>query len=193
MPSNHLILCCPLFLQLSIFPTMRVFSNEWALCIRWPKYQSFSFSISPPVNIQGWFPLGLTGLISLQSKGFSRVFTNTTVQEHQLFGAQLSLWSNSHPYMTTGKIIALTIWTLVGKVISLLFSTPSRFVIASFSSKEQASFHSVLQSLSAVILDTKKIKSVTASTFSPSSCHGVMGPEFFEGNSLWSRQLRMML
>ena len=72
-----------------------------------------------PMNIQGWFPLGLTGLISLQSKGISRVFFNTTVQKHQFFGAQLSLWYNSHPYMTTGKTIALTRWTFVGKVMPL--------------------------------------------------------------------------
>ena len=88
-----------------------------------------------------------------------------------------------------GKSIAIL---TLSKERSQLFNTPSRFVIPSFSSKEQASFHSVLQSLSAVILDTKKMKSVTASTFSPSICHGVMGPEFFEENSLWSRQLRMM-
>ena len=74
-----------------------------------------------PVNIQDWFPLRLTGLISLQSKGLSRVFSNTTVQKHQVFGAQLSLYSISHPYMTTGKTIALNRWTFVGKVMSLLF------------------------------------------------------------------------
>ena len=76
-----------------------------------------------PMNIQGWFPLGWTGWISLQSKGFSRVFSNTTVQKHQFFGAQLSLWSNSHyPYMIPGKTIGLTIWTFVSKVMSLLFN-----------------------------------------------------------------------
>ena len=79
------------------------------------------------MNIQGWFPLGLTGLISLQSKGLSRVFSNTTVQKHQFFGTQPSLWSNSH--ITIGKAIDLTIWTFVSKVISLLFNTPARFVI----------------------------------------------------------------
>ena len=74
-----------------------------------------------PMNIQGWFPLGLTGLTSLQSKGLSRVFSNTTIQKHQFFSAQLSLWSNSHPYMTTRETIALTRWTFVGKVMSLFF------------------------------------------------------------------------
>ena len=91
MPSNHLILCHPLLLPPSIFPSIRVFSNESVLHIRWPKYWSFSFSISPPMNIQDWLPLGWTGWISLQSKGLWRVFSNTTVQKHQFFSAQLSL------------------------------------------------------------------------------------------------------
>ena len=94
MPSNHLILCHPLLFPPSIFPSTRVFSSESAFCIRWPKY--WSFSISPPVNIQGWFPLGSTGLISLQYKGLSRVFSSTTVWKHQLFSTQPCLWSNSH-------------------------------------------------------------------------------------------------
>ena len=96
MPSDHLILCCPFLLLPLIFPSIRVFSNESVLRIRWPKYWSFSFSISPSNEYSGLFPLGLTGWISLQSKGLSIVFSNTTVQKHQFFGAQLSLWSNSH-------------------------------------------------------------------------------------------------
>ena len=88
LPSNHLILCHPLLLLPSIFPSIRVFSNESALRIRWPKYWGFSFNISPS-NTQDWSPLGWTGWISLQSKGLSRVFSNTTVQKHQFFGAQL--------------------------------------------------------------------------------------------------------
>ena len=96
MPYNHLILCHPLFLLPSIFPSIRVFSNESALCIRWPKYSSFSFSISLCNEYSGLFPLGLTGWISLQSKGLSRVFPSNTVWKHQFFGAQSSLWSNSH-------------------------------------------------------------------------------------------------
>ena len=96
MPSNHFILCCPLLLP-SIFPSIRVFSNESVLRIRWPEYFGVSASISVlPMNIQDWSPLGWTGWISLQSKGLSRVFSNTTVQKHQFFGAQLSLKSNSH-------------------------------------------------------------------------------------------------
>ena len=89
MLSNHLILCCSLLLPPSIFPCIRVFSNESVLCIRWPKYWSFTFTISPSMNIQDCFPLRWTGWISLQSKGLSKVFSNTTVQKHQFFGAQL--------------------------------------------------------------------------------------------------------
>ena len=95
MPSNHLILCHPLLLP-SIVPSIRVFSNESALLIRWPKYWSFSSTSVLPMNIQDWFPLGLTAWISLQSKRLSRVFSNTTVQKHQFFGAQPSSQSNSH-------------------------------------------------------------------------------------------------
>ena len=85
MPSNHLILCRPLLLLPSIFPSIRVISNESVLPIRWPKYWSSASASVLPMNIQDWFPLGLTGLISLQSKGLSRVFSNTTVQKHQFF------------------------------------------------------------------------------------------------------------
>ena len=90
MPSNHLIFCHPLLLPPSIFLYIRAFSNESALCIRWPKYWSFSFSISPSLSTQDWSSLGCTGWISLPSKGFSRVFSNTTVQKHQFFGSQFS-------------------------------------------------------------------------------------------------------
>ena len=95
-PSKHLILCRPLLLLPSIFPSIRVFSNELARCMRWPKYWSFSFNISFPMNTQDWSPLEWIGWISLQSKGLSRVFSNTTVQKHQFFGAQSSSQSNSH-------------------------------------------------------------------------------------------------
>ena len=95
MPSNYLILCCPLLLPW-IFTIIKVFSNESVLCFRWPKYWSFSCSIVLPMNIQDWFALGLTDWISLQSKRLSRVFSSTTVQKHQFFGSQLSSQSNSH-------------------------------------------------------------------------------------------------
>ena len=97
MPSNHLILCCPLLLPPSIVPSIRVFSNQSVLPIRWPKYWSFSFNISPSTEYSGLISFKI-GLISLQCKGLSRVFSNTTVQKHQFFSVQLSLWSNSHIY-----------------------------------------------------------------------------------------------
>ena len=112
MPSNHLILCCPLLLLPSVFPSIRVFSNESALHIRWPKYWSFGFNISPSNEHPGLISFRIDCWISLQSKGLSRVFSNTTVQKHQFFGAQPSLWPNSH-YMTPGKTIALTIQIFV--------------------------------------------------------------------------------
>ena len=94
MPSNHLILCHPILLLPSIFPSIRVFSNELALHIRWPKY--WSFSVSPFNEYSGLISFRMTSLISLLSKGLSRVFSSTTVQKHQFFGVQPSLWSNSH-------------------------------------------------------------------------------------------------
>ena len=127
------------------------------------------------MNIQGWFPLGLTGLISLLSKRLSGVFSGTTVQKHQFFSA-LFMGQLSHPYVTTGRNIALTRRTFVGKVMSLLFNMLSRFVIA-FLPRSKRLLISWLQSPSAVILEPKKIKSVTVSTFSPSICHKVMGPD----------------
>ena len=96
MPPNHLILCHPLLLLPSIFPSIRVFSNESVLCIRWPNIGVSASASVLPMNIQDWFPLGWIGWISSQSKGLSRVFSNTTVHKHQLFSAQLSLQSNSH-------------------------------------------------------------------------------------------------
>ena len=96
MPSNHLILCHPFLLLPSIFPSIRVVSDESVLHIRWPKYKSFSSASVLPMNIQDWSPLGWTGWISLQSKGLSRVFSNTRVQKHQFFSTQLSLESSSH-------------------------------------------------------------------------------------------------
>ena len=125
----------------------------------------------PLMNIQDWSPLGWTGWISLQSKGLSTVFFNTTVQKHQFSGAQPPSWSHSHsPYMTTGKTIALTRQTFVSRVMSLLFNTV--YICHSFSSKEHL-FHGC-KSPSAVILETKKIKSLTVSIVSSSVCHEVM-------------------
>ena len=125
-----------------------------------------------PKNTQDWSPLGWTGWISLQSKGLSRVFSNSTVQKHQFFCAQLSIVQLSHPSMTTGKTIALTRWTFVDKVMSLLFNMLSRLVIT-FLPRSKHFLISWLQSPSAVNLKPPKIKSVTVS---PSICHEVMGP-----------------
>ena len=112
---------------LQSFPASRSFPMTWLFA---SVGQSIWASASVlPINFQEWFPLGLTGLISLLSKWFSGVFSNTTVQKHQFFSAQLSLWSNSPTYMTTGKTTALTIWTFVTKVVSLLFNMLSRLVI----------------------------------------------------------------
>ena len=117
-PSNHLILCRPLLLLPSFFPGISVFSNESILCIRWPKLGVSASAWVLPMNIQDWFPLWLTGLISLQTKGLLRVFSNTTVQKRQFLGTQLSLWSNSQSIHDYQKTIALTKWTFVGRVVS---------------------------------------------------------------------------
>ena len=142
--------------------------------------QSFRVSTSAsvlPMNIQDWFPLGLTGLIFLQSKGLLRVFSNTTVEKHQFFSSQPSLCpQQSHPYMTTGKIIVLTRGTFVGKVMSLFFNMLSRLVIG-FLPRSKRLLVSWLQSPHTVILEPKKIKSVTVSTVSSSIYHEVMGPD----------------
>ena len=161
MPSNHAILCHPLLLLPSIFPSIRGFSSESVLHIRWPKYWSFSFSISPSNEYS-----------VLISKGLSRVFSNTTVQKHQFSAAQLSLWSNSH-IQTTGKTIVLT-RTFAGKVMSLLLNILFQLVIA-FLLRSKYLLISWLQSPSTVILEPKKIKSVTVSIVSASVCHKVMG------------------
>ena len=121
LASNHLTLCHPLIFLPSIFPSIRVFSNELAIRIRWPNYWSFSFSISPSNEYwKVWFPLGLTGL---RSKGLSRVFSSTTIGKHQFFGTQPSLWSNSHiRTWILQKPDGPLVWSFVGKVMSSAFS-----------------------------------------------------------------------
>ena len=121
MPFNHLILCHPFLFLPSIFPRISVFSNGSVLHIRWTKNYSFSFSISPSNEYWGLISLGLNGLITLQSKGLSGVFSNTTAQKHQFFILQCSAFlmvQLSHPYITTGRTVALTRQTLIGKVVS---------------------------------------------------------------------------
>ena len=176
MPSNNLIFCQTLFFLLSIFPSFRVFSKELALRIRWPKYQSFNLIISPSNEYLGLIFFRIDWFVSLLTKELSRVFTSTIFQKCQFLGIQLSLWSNSHIPMTTGKTIALTIWTFVGKVMSQLFNTLSRFVIAFYPRRKHLSVL-WLRSLFPVILEAKKIKSVAVSIFSSFICHEVMGTD----------------
>ena len=175
MLSNHVILCNPFFLLLSIFPSFKVFSNESTLPIRWSKYWSFSFSISPSNEYSGLisFRIDWFGLLAVQ------VTLKSLLQHHSSKAS--SLWhlvflivQVSHPYMTTVTTIALTIWTFVSKLISLLFKMLSRFVIAFFPRSKRLLI-SWLLSPSTVMLKPKKIESVTVSTFSPSICHEVMG------------------
>ena len=151
MSSNHLILCHPLLILHSIFPSIRVFSSESVLHTRWPSIGDSASILL--MKIQGWFPLGLTGFLSLRSKELSRVFSR--IQTSVLWHSAFLMIQPSHPYMTTGKIIALTIWTVISKLMSLLFHTLSRFVIA-FLPRSKCLFISWLQSPSAVILEPRK-------------------------------------
>ena len=177
MPSSHLILCHRLLFLPPILPSIRVFSNESALCIRRPKYWSFSFNISPPKEHPGQisFRMDWLGLLAVQG-------TLRSLLQHYSSKASILLHSVlltvqlSHPYMTTGKTIALTRQTFVNKVMSLLFNMLSRLVIT-FLPRSKHLLISWLQSPSAVILEPPKIKSVTVSTVSPSICHEVMGPD----------------
>ena len=158
MLSNHLILCCLPFFCLQSSPASGYFLMNWLFT---SGGQSIRASASVcPVSIQGWFPLGWTGLISLLSKGLSRVFSNTTIWQHQFFGTQPSLWSNSH--MTTGKTIALTVWAFVYKVMCLLFNTLSRFVRAFLSRSKFLWIYECSHTLLWWV-EPKKIKSVTVS------------------------------
>ena len=150
MPSKHLILCHPLFLPPSIFPSIRVFSNESILHIRWPKYWSFSFNISPSNEHPGLISFRMDWLDLLAVQGLSRVFSNTSILRRSAF----FIVQPSHPYMTTGKTIALTRWTFVDKVMSLLFNMLSRLVIT-FLPRSKYLLISWLHSPSAVILEPR--------------------------------------
>ena len=130
MPSNHLILCRPLFLLPSIFPTIRVFSKESVVCIRWPKYWSFSFSISPSNEYLGLIPFRIDWFDLLSVQGtVKRLLQHHSSKAPILQCSAFFIVQLSHSYMTTGKTIALTRWTSVGKVMSLLFNMLSRLVI----------------------------------------------------------------
>ena len=177
MTSSHLILCRPLLLLPSIFPSIKVFSNESVLSIRSPKYWNCSFSISPsnvhPALISfrmGWLEL-LAVEGTLQSLLQHHSSKASILRHSAFFIVQLS-----HPYMTTGKTIALTRWIFVGKVMSLLFNMLSRFIIA-FLARSKHLLIISLQSTSALLLEPKKIKSITVSTISLSVCYEVMGPD----------------
>ena len=172
MPSNHLILCHPLLFLLSIFPSIRVFSNESALRIRWPKYWSFSFNISPSNEHPGLISFRMDWLDLLAVQG-----TLESLLQHHSSKASILRHSAffivqlSHPCMTTGKTMALTRRTFAGKVTSLLFNMLSRLVIT-FLPKSKHLLISWLQSPSVVILKPRRIKSTTVSL---SICHEVMG------------------
>ena len=175
MPSKHLILCCPLLLLLSIFPSVRVFSNKPALRIRWPKYWGFSFNISPSNEHLGLISFRMDWLDLLAVQGTLKSLcqhynSKASILNHSAF----FIVQLSYLYMTTGKTIALTRQTFVGRVMSLLFNMLSRFVIA-FLPRNKHLLISWLQSPSAVILEPKKIKSLTVFIISPSIYHEVMG------------------
>ena len=176
MPSNYPILCYPLLLLPSIFPNIKVFSNESALHIRWPKYWSFSFNISSSSEHPGLISFRMDWLDFLAVQGTLK----SLLQHHSLKTSILRcsvffIVQLSHPYTTTGKTIALTRETFVGKVMSLLLNMLSRLVIT-FLPRSKHLLFSWLQPPSAVILEPKKIKSDTVYTVSSSISHEVMGP-----------------
>ena len=157
LPSNHVILYRPLSLLPSIFPSIRVYSNESVLCIRWPKYWSFSFSISPSNEYSGLISFRMDWLDLLAVRGtLKRLLQNHSSKASVLWHSAFFIVQLSHPCMTAGETVALTRWTFVGKVTSLLFNTLSRFVIA-FLPRSKHLLMSWLQSPSAVILEPKKI------------------------------------
>ena len=177
MSSNHLILCHPLFLPLSIFPSIRGFSNESALHIRWPKYRSFSFNLSPSNEHPGLISFRMDWLDLLAVQGtLKSLLQHHSSEASILWHSAFFIVQHSHPYTTTGKTIALTRRTFVDKVMSLLFNMLSRLVIT-FLPRSKRLFISWLPSPSAVILEPKKIKSATVSTVSPAISHEVMGPD----------------
>ena len=159
MPSNHLILCHPLLFLPSVFPRIRVFSNELALRIRWPKYWSFSFRISPSDEYSGLisFTIDWFDLLAVQGT-LKSLLQHHSSKASILWCSVFFMFQLSHPYVTTGKTIALTRWVFVSKVMSLLFNMLSRLVIA-FLTRSKRLLISWLQSPSAVILEPKKIVS----------------------------------
>ena len=163
MPSNHLILCHPLLLP-SVFPSIRVFSSEWALRIKWPKFWSFSFSICPSNEYSGLISFWIDWFDLLPVQGTLKNLLQHHRSKASIFRCSAFFMVQlSHPYITTGKTIALTRWTFVGKVMSLFFNMLSRLVIRAFLPRSNCLLISWLQLPSAVILEPKKIKSVSVS------------------------------
>ena len=189
MPSNHLILCHPLILLPSIFLSIRVFSNESVLPIRWPKYWSFSFSISPSNEYSGLisFRIDCFDLLAVQGT-LKSLLHQYNLKASVLLCSAFCMVQLSHPYMTTGKTIVLTIQISVGKVMTLLFNMLSRFVIAFLPWRKQLLI-SWLQSPSTMTLEPKKIKPATVSTFSPSICLLPSLYLFSTGHWMGSRRL----
>ena len=177
MPSSHLILCRLLLLPPSIFPSIRIFSKESALCIMWPKYWGFSFSIIPSKEHPGLisFRMDWLDLLAVQAP-LKSLLQHRSSKASILWCSAFFTVQLSHPYMTTGKTIALTRQAFAGKIMSLLLNMLSRLVITLFP-KSKHLLISWLQSPSAVILEPPKIKSDTVSTVSPSICHEVMEPD----------------
>ena len=174
MPSNHFILYHPLLLLPSIFPSIRVFSSKSALRIRWPNYWSFTFSISPSNEHSGLISFRMDWLDLLAIQGnLKSLLQHHSSKASILWHSAFFMVHLSHPYITTGKNIALIRWIFVNKVMSLLFNMLSRLVIA-FLPRSKCFLISWLQSPSAVILEPKKIKFVTVSILSPSICHETM-------------------
>ena len=173
MPSNHLILHRPPLLPLSLFPSIRVFSNESVLHIRWPKYWRFSFSISPSNEYSGLISFRMDWLDLLAVQGTLKSLQHHSSKSSVLWHSAFFIVQLSHPHMTTGKTKALTRQNFVDKVMSLLLNMLSRLVIT-FLPRSKRLLISWLQSPSAVLLEPRKIKSDTVSTVSPSICHEVM-------------------
>ena len=176
MLSNHLIFSCPLLLLPSIFPSIRVFSNESVLHIRWPKYWRFQLSISPSNEYSALISFRIDWLDLLAVQGTLKNLLQNYSSKASIWRSAFFIVQLSHPYMTTWKTIALIRQTFVGKVMSLLFNMLSRSAIA-FLPKSKCLLISWLQSPSAVILEPKKMKSDTVSIVFLSVCHEVMGPD----------------
>ena len=183
MSSNHLILCCPLLLLPSIFSSIRVFSSESVLHIRWPKYWSFSFSISPFNEYSRLISFRIDSLNLAVQGTLKSLLQHHSSKASILWCLAFFMVQFSHPYMTTGKTIALTRWIFDGKVMSLLFNTLCGLAIT-FLPKSKRLLISWLQSPSSVILEPKNIKSDTVSTVSPSICHEVIGTRCHDLNFL---------